>query len=343
MDKKVTLQMVADHAGVSVVTVSNVLTGKKGASETVRNQILSIAQEMGYKGRSEKKSRESKAYRIGVMIAERYVKEYPSFYMDIYKKVAQEASKHSCLTILRVVGEEEERLEQEPMTFGYAGIQGIMMIGEMNPDFVAAVREKECSSLVCVDFYDVDKDMDFIVTDNYGRTQEMTRRLIEWGHRDIVFVGTPQATNSIMDRYMGYCKALFVNGIPNPRVICDRKKNQYWTMLDFELPDPLPTAFVCNCESSAHVLLKKLRGAGYRVPEDVSIVSFDRFQQEEDEGLDFTTYEADEEAMAEISIKTLMKRIEGKGKPDGIHMVEGRVREGNSAGMRREDEAWAKQ
>lgn len=84
MGKRVTLQMIADRAGVSVVTVSNVLSGKKGAGEEVRNRVNAIAEEMGYN--REKKQAGGQVYRIGVIIAERYVKEHPSYYMNLYRQ-----------------------------------------------------------------------------------------------------------------------------------------------------------------------------------------------------------------------------------------------------------------
>lgn len=330
MEKKVTLQMIASRVGVSVVTVSNVLAGRKGVSESMRSQILSTAEEMGYRRSASAEKKKTREFRFGVIIAERYVKEYPSFYMDIYKKIAQEALKRSCLTILQVVGEAEENMKQQSVAFEYADIQGIMIIGEMNPAFVDNVREKVCHSIVCVDFYDIGKDMDFIITDSYRGMQKVTQRLIDLGHRDIAFVGTPEATGSIMDRYMGYCKALFINGISKSAVIYDREREKQGEFIDFELPEPLPTAFACNCEYSTHRLMEKLRSRGYRVPEDVSVVSFDCFLENDEEGLEFTAYETDGNAIAAISVKTIIRRIEGK--TSGIRMVEGRVKEGNTTG-----------
>ena len=45
----VTLADIAKRAGVSVVSVSKALSGKKGVSAELRNQIQSLAQEMGYR------------------------------------------------------------------------------------------------------------------------------------------------------------------------------------------------------------------------------------------------------------------------------------------------------
>ena len=37
----------------------------------------------------------------------------------------------------------------------------------------------------------------------------------------------------------------------------------------------LPTAFICHCDRAASVLYDKLKVLGYRIPEDISVISFD--------------------------------------------------------------------
>lgn len=46
--KKVKLENIAEAMGVSIVTVSNALKGKKGVSEELRQKIERTAREMGY-------------------------------------------------------------------------------------------------------------------------------------------------------------------------------------------------------------------------------------------------------------------------------------------------------
>ena len=44
----VTMKDIAEHLGVSIVTVSNALSGKKGVSYALRSQIAAAAQQLGY-------------------------------------------------------------------------------------------------------------------------------------------------------------------------------------------------------------------------------------------------------------------------------------------------------
>ncbi|MDD7388325.1 MAG: LacI family DNA-binding transcriptional regulator [Lachnospiraceae bacterium] len=335
--KKVKMEDIARALGVSVVTVSNALKGRKGVGDDLRGEIIRKAEEMGYhvkNSSSSEKTYTRNCYHVGIIIAERYVKEYPSFYMEIYKQVAQAALKQECLTALEVVVTEAEQKLHASTLFQSMEIDGLLIIGEMQADYIRKLYKDVTVPIVCVDFYDMnlDMDMDYIITDGYHGMELVTQELIRAGHRDIGFVGTPRATNSIMDRYMGYCKALQLNGIAEraDRVYDDREESGYTSITGVNLPEDLPTAFVCNCDRTAAVLIRKLEERGIRVPEDVSVGGFDHYCDKLPENMELLTYESDMKAMAQISVNTLLKRIEGKKKPEGVRTVQGRVIKGNT-------------
>ena len=330
--KKVRLEQIAEAVGSSVVTVSNALNDRKGVSEELRSRIKETAKEMGYEASETPVQVNKKSYTIGVIVAERYVKEFPSFYMDIYKYVAQEATKRGNMTILEVADKTKEDLEQKFNTFQDIDIAGIIIIGEMNRAYVKEVKKSLNLPIVCVDFYDVSEDIDYIVTDNFGGMEQMTELLLKAGCEDLAFVGTPQATGSIMDRYLGFTKAMTKWGktVDAANVIPDRDENRYSYKIDVELPEKLPDGFVCNCDKAAKALLFKLMERGVFIPEDVSIVSFDHYYSQVQNGMELTTYENDEKVIANISVNTLIKRIEGGKHPKGIRIVEGRVIQGNT-------------
>ena len=329
--KDVKLGDIAEKLGVSVVTVSNALKGKKGVSGELRAQVLEIAKTMGYQIRQEEEKREVSVYRIGVVIAERYVKEFPSFYMDVYKYTAQETTRRGSLTLLDIVDEKRERECRDTEVFFDMDVSGVVVIGQLKKEFLAEMKEKLSVPLVCVDYYDVDEDMDYIVTDGYGGMERVVRMLTDRGYRSFCFVGTPQATRNIMDRYMGYCKGLEIGGLQDQQqnLLYDRSCKGYDYHLNVEVPEKLPEVFVCNCDKIAKILVEKLMQRGIRVPEDVGVTGFDNFYARINDSLSLTTYENDGKAIAQISVNTLFRRISGKS-PSGIRLVEGRLVEGNT-------------
>lgn len=328
-EKEVKLEDIALAAGVSIVTVSNALKGKKGVSPAMRERILEIAKRLGYRMQAEREPLEKASYMVGVVVAERYVKEFPSFYMDIYKWVAQEVTRKGSLTVLEIVDTEKEKEPTE--VFPGVEVNGIIAIGQLSEAFFDMLRKKTHVPLVCVDYYDVQPGMDYIVTDGYTGMQRLTEQLILKGFRRFCFVGTPQATRSIMDRYMGYCKALEKYGLCEEQrnILFDREASGTDYRLEVELPGRMPEVFVCNCDKAAKLLVEKLTQAGVRVPEDVSVTGFDHYHSRLANGMFLTTYENDEKVIAQISVSTLFKRIAGR-EPGGIRLVEGNVVEGDT-------------
>ena len=111
MAKSVKLADIAKQCGVSTVTVSKALSGQKGVSEEMREKIVQLARELGYKQPSAKKTREvaSKNYNIAVLIHERYLDKYDSFYFRLYQNIASNAVSVGSFTTLEVVTNEAER------------------------------------------------------------------------------------------------------------------------------------------------------------------------------------------------------------------------------------------
>ena len=87
----------------------------------------------------------------------------------------------------------------------------------------------------------------------------------------------------------------------------------------------MPTAFVCNCDLTASFLIKKLRAAGYRVPEDVSVVGYDNYLFPGLCDVAITTYEVDMKEMARRAIQNLTKKISGENYRQGICIAEGHL------------------
>lgn len=335
--KKVKLEDIAEKLGVSIVTVSNALKGKKGVSDEMREKITQTAREMGYHSvQREKKTRDS--HMIGAIVAERYVREFPSFYMEVYKNISQEAMKRGSLTMLEVASQEKENLEEKFSAFQDCEVEGVILIGEMKKGYIDVVRrEYKNVPIVCVDYYDVYEDMDYIVTNGFGGMEQMTRLMIIEGIRDLAFVGTVNATKNITDRYLGYCKALDRAGIEDAKynIIPDRDSAGEVFDLNPQLPEKLPQGFVCNCDRTAFVVIRKLKERGMRVPEDISVVGFDNYPPDASGGRQLSTYQNDEQVLARLSIHTMIRRIEGKKKPEGIRIVEGSMIRGESVKFRR--------
>ena len=71
-------------------------------SEGLRQKVLEKARELGYKMADSARFREEESWCIGIIVAERYIKEYPSFYMEVYRQIAGILTRRGNQTVLEL-------------------------------------------------------------------------------------------------------------------------------------------------------------------------------------------------------------------------------------------------
>ena len=320
---EVKLKDIAQAAGVSTVTVSNALSGKRGVSNDVREKIEEIARNMGYDfSRYEKKEG---GYRIGVIASEMYMEMGTSFYWAMYQQVVYVASKSRSQTMLEILDTDMQRRDELPKLMREKMIDGLIVIGWHFKSYVENLVKKSEIPIVLLDFQIKGLKCDAVMSGNYIGMYKMTHYLLEKGHRDIAFVGSVYANENIMDRYYGYRKGLEEAGIPFRKEWVLEDRDLIVGDMRVELPDNMPTAFVCNSDLTASMVINQLEEQGYRVPEDFSVVGFDNYLFPGLCDVEITTYEVDIREMANKAIHVLLKKVSGERYKQGITIVEGRL------------------
>lgn len=330
MAKSVKLADIAAVLNVSTVTVSKALSDQKGVSEEMRKKIKKLAGEMGYKTPSaSRQMRSRKSYNIGVLISERYFNQYESYYLQVYQVVATRAVLKESFTMLEIVSIQDEQNAVMPRLLKEDKVDGLIIIGLMKDEYLARLDRFIKVPLVCLDFYDRRSECDAVISDSFYGTYRLTNYLFELGHKDIAYVGTLLYSDSITDRYFGYCKSLLEHGqkVREDWVIDDRnmETGDLRSTDVLRLPEQMPTAFVCNCDMAAGVLVEILKKEGYRVPEDVSVVGFDNYLYPSICSLGITSYEVDIQEMARTAINKLIKKMSGESYKSGLRIVDGHI------------------
>lgn len=330
MAKSVKLADIAAKLNVSTVTVSKALSDQKGVSDEMRQKIKNLAQELGYKSPSAaKQSRDKKSYNVGVLIAERHFSHYESYYLQVYQMVATRAVAKECFTMLEIVNLKEEQEGKMPKLLQEDKVDGLIIIGLMKGEYLARLKQFIKVPYVFLDFYDKEEDCDAVISDSFYGMYKLTNYLFDQGHKKIAYVGTLLYTDSITDRYLGYCKSLLEHGQTARAdwVINDRsmETGDVRSGDALHLPKEMPTAFACNCDLTAGVLVEALKKEGYRVPEDVSVVGFDNYLYPSICSLGISTYEIDIKEMARKAINKLIKKMSGENYKSGIYIVGGHI------------------
>lgn len=325
---KVRLMDIAEKVGVSTVTVHNALSGQKGVSEKLREEILAAAEELGYENHKKQKPKEEQTgdfQKIGVLIAEKYLGNHTTYYWKIYQELALAATEKQCYTTIETLkNHEEQGAYKLPQMVLQNKVEGLIIIGEIDKRYIRKLKEATSIPIVFLDFYDSELAQDAVIVDSFYGMYLMTKVLFDRGFEEIGFIGSIYATSSIMDRYCGYMKAMTEHrkNIHPEWIIEDRDENG---IVEFELPKRLPKAFVCNCDLVAGMLVSKLNARGLKVPDDVSVVGFDNFLYPGYADMKITTYEVNTKAMVRVAIKKLMKQFRNPGSGRGLEIVSGHV------------------
>ena len=334
MAKSVTLADIGKRAGVSAVTVSKALSGQTGVSEEMRQTILRLADEMGYKRPVKTQAAVVGTQVIGVIVSERYLDENQSYYWKFYQGISTCAVHEGCLAVLETVTEEEEERIQVPKVIEDKKADGIVILGAFHREYMHMINRMSLPKIF-LDAHLLAEPCDAVVSDNEVGSCLLTDRLFELGHEKIGFVGTPNATTSIDERFLGYIRSHLRHGrqVEKSLVVLDRDRLTGDVNYEkyFQLPDQLPTAFVCNCDLSAVYLIRKLAERGLRVPEDISVTGFDNYVPGVNgTDLSLLTYENDLDTMVQRTVFMIKRKMNRKRHLPGTVVVTGRHIEGNS-------------
>jgi DNA-binding LacI/PurR family transcriptional regulator len=121
--------------------------------------------------------------------------------------------------------------------------------------------------------------VDTVVTDNERGAYEAAKHLIQLGHERIGIIKGPDWDNTVSERYAGYRRALRDGRIGfDPRLVGEgnlREGGGYRATVElFDAADP-PTAIFSVNNLTTIGVLRAVRERGLRIPEDVSLLSFD--------------------------------------------------------------------
>ena len=218
MKKGVTMREIGAALGVSTVTISKALSGKDGVSDAVREKIIKTAEQMGYHyvppaGAAEEAGRQDEI--VGILTPDRFFSS-ASFYASLYKELLRQMVEVGMLGVLEIVTDEQEAGLSAPVIVAGWRVSALILMGQFEQSYVEMIMEAGLPT-VLLDFYCDGPDADAIVSDSLSGCYQLTRRLIERGHREIGFVGSVQCTTSIMERYSGYMRAMIFEGLPMRR------------------------------------------------------------------------------------------------------------------------------
>lgn len=309
--RKITLLDLAQMTGFSVTTISRVLNGKTEShriSKASEEIILEAVRKSGYKPNLVAQSlRNHSTHTIGLLVPHI---ENP-FFANIAGVVIREAHKYTYPVMLIDTLESQMVESQAIDTLLSRNVDGIIMVpvGGDTDRLTEIYNEKP---IVLIDRYYENHVIPYVATDNYRGAYDATRLLIDSGHRNIMCIqGNPQSITS-KERVRGYSDALVDAGFENRVHVCGNEFSTQNGYVETKLALHNSPGISAIFALSSTILLGSIKAIyehGIKIPDDISIISFDN-----NNFLDFmnpsvTTVAQPLEHIGIMAVKMLMDRI----------------------------------
>ena len=153
MAKAVKMKDIAEKLNISTMTVSKALSGKPGVSDSMREKIKNLALEMGYVFPGESTDEVKKSYNIGVILANYYTEKCATFYWKLYQEINTKAVERDCFVMLEIISDEEEGSLMVPKLIRENKVDGLLVLGCMDNQYLQMLIEKIHVPVVFIDFY----------------------------------------------------------------------------------------------------------------------------------------------------------------------------------------------
>ena len=273
---------IAAVAKVSPATVSNALNGKPGVSAAVTEQILAIAREMGYEPGSKARPENDRQHvRLVLYKSHGLVVMDTEFFAELIEGIQMECQHNGLELIVSHINMLTDKdYKQRIRDFCAEECAGILLLGtEMNSEDLK--RFAGCKSpLVVLDNLFRHEPVHSVVMNNYDAGYQATNALYAAGHRRIDHITSATHFNNNRYRRKGYEAAMTEHqlafGPENLWHVTPSIEGAYHEMTrHLQSGRKLPTAFFAANDLMAIGCIRALTEAGYKVPEDVSIIGMD--------------------------------------------------------------------
>jgi len=275
----VTIKDVARRAGVSVGTVSNVLSGSASVGAKRRARVYAAIQGLDYHPNYVARSLKARSTKtLGLIISD----ITNPFFSQVVRGAEDFAFQHGYLLTTFNTDDQVEREKQILSVLRSRRMDGVLMVVAPSADGdVSHIRKTKESGIpiVCLDRIPLGVAVDSVSVDNVAAAQLCVRHLITCGHRRIGIITGGLTLQTGRDRREGYLAALREAGIESdPELIMEgnfRRVSGYHLSKSLLLfPNPPTALFVCNGMMTVGVV-QALKEAGLHCPADMAVVCFD--------------------------------------------------------------------
>ncbi|MEP6478938.1 MAG: LacI family DNA-binding transcriptional regulator [Rhodoglobus sp.] len=308
----------ANAAGVSPMTVSNVINAHPHVKSATRERVVKAMADLDYRVNvAARNLRAGRTFTIGLAVAEL---DRP-YYGQLAARIVAEAARHNLHVLIELTGASRENeidalgLSRNRMYDGL--ILTAVGLGAADADLL-----KVDFPVVILGERIFDGPVDHVAMANVDGAHAATRHLIDRGCRRIAIIDDhrDQETDASSLRYAGYRAALEEAGLD-----IDPKLAITLDVPSFSLQDGRNAArrlvesgadfdgVFCVTDTVALGVMRGLADAHVRVPDDVLVIGFDNIEEAAFNVPSLSTVDPDHALMAKTAVDLLVRRISEAG------------------------------
>lgn len=324
---------VAKLAGVSKATVSRVINNNDTVSPQARQKVLEAMEALKLQPHNLKRSSESSSI-LGVLLPFGKQIWSHSFGIDILAGTEEKAYDHDYMILLGNSNGGRETALTASMTS--RGVEG-MIVQSAERGQSEHLRQVQAQGipLVLVDQKVDGLQAHLVRGDNFMGAVTLMTHLFEQGHTKIGLVA-PNKHFTYKERIKGYRFALMERDIRLPDSLyeaLDEREGTIQAQLErMLLSDDRPTALFVASTGLLGDVIAAANNRGLRIPDDISIVTFDEHYAIVPEGYQhfFTSINQSGKLMGSMAVELLFRQLRDPGMEPQEIVLPGRFSEGRS-------------
>jgi LacI family transcriptional regulator len=323
-----TIKQIAEQAKVSPATVSLVLNMKPGVGAETRDKVLAAATGLDYRSRKRDRGRTTRTVRF-LRIAKHGDVINPNhrvFIADYIDGLERESRRHQCT--LEVSSYDHFNPEDLVRSLDQSTLAGaIILATELDEGDLEKFRPVRLP-LVFIDTYLTALDFDFVDMNNDSSVHAVMEYLHDQGHRRIGLVKGRREVRNFRLRERSYLECMERFGLP----VDERDLFTIESTFDQGREDmarllagrkDLPTALFCVNDIVAYACAQALKGAGIRIPEEVSLVGFDDLPSNAFMNPPLTSVQVSKHRIGQRAMQLMALRLEDPERPSEKTLIGG--------------------
>lgn len=312
-----TLKDIAEKAGVSCTTVSNVIHGKPSkVSEKTRQRIQKVITDLNYVPNMSARSLVSNSSKVIGMINHIITRNHPNFMDDPFQSsfigaIEQTLREHGYYLMLRTIETPEEMIAFSRNW----NVDGLFFTGIYEDEFFDVISTLS-PPVVLIDSYVEYPNIYNVGLSDFDGSYASTKHLIDNNHKIIAFASPPIIGKGVLyKRFQGYKVALKDAGIPFDESLV------FESEMDIESCHEISksiaqkaniTAIVTTADVMAGGLIAGLRANKILIPEGISIVGFDNINICRMLTPLLTTIHQDIDLKGKLAVDIMLKLLNGE-------------------------------